>query len=513
MNRDKALQQIEATQQWDILIIGGGATGLGIAVDAASRGYKTLLVEQYDFAKGTSSKATKLLHGGVRYLAQGNIKLVKEALSERSTILKNAAHVCSIQNFIIPCYSYWEKFKYGIGLKLYDLLAGKFSLGKTQWLNAATTKQLLSINDSKIKAGVLYKDGQFDDSRLAINLAQTATNYGASVVNYVSAIEINTHNNWAKYCVVKDVITAKVYTIHANVIVNATGVLVDNLLEKVNNNHKKIIAPSQGVHLVISHKYFTTSNALMLPKTKDGRVLFAVPWHNAVVVGTTDTPVSTTTIEPKALQEEIDFILDHFNIYTKQNITTKDVLTVFVGQRPLVKKQDEYNTSKLNREHFILQTLDNFYTITGGKWTTYRQMAEDLLSKLIQKKLLPNRSCITKELSIYGNDENPFNQFTYSNKEIEELQKNNAYYKNSLVDGLPYTIAHIIYSMKYEMALTVEDILARRTRILFLNAEAAITIAPLVAEVMAEYLQKNNAWKQEQINSFATLASTYFIIQ
>lgn len=512
MNRYNALQYIETTQQWDILIIGGGATGLGIAVDAASRGYKTLLIEQYDFAKGTSSKATKLLHGGVRYLAQGNIKLVYEALKERSIILKNAAHVSSIQNFIIPCYSYWQKFKYGIGLKLYDLLAGKYSLGKTEWLNASTTQKLLNINDKKIVAGILYRDGQFDDTRLAINLAQTATNYGATVINYVKAIELKTVENKVEYSIVKDKIENKNFVIRAKVIINATGVLVDALMEKINKQHQKIIAPSQGVHLVISKKYFNTTNALMLPKTKDGRVLFAVPWHNAVVVGTTDTPVNTTAIEPKPLQQEIDFILDHFNLYTQQNITTNDILSVFVGQRPLVKKHNEYNTAKLNREHFILQTLGNFYTITGGKWTTYRLMAEDLLTKLIQKKILPNRPCITKDLSIYGNYENAFNQFTYSNKEIVELQASNANYKKVLVDGLPYTIAHIVYSMKHEMAITVEDILARRTRILFLNTKVAINIAPLVASVMAEYLKKDSAWQQQQIASFTTLANNYFII-
>ncbi len=510
MNRQKSIEQIVDTAQWDIAIIGGGATGLGIAVDAAQRGLKTILVEQNDFAKGTSSKATKLVHGGVRYMAQGNIKLVREALKERAFMLRNAAHVCHVQDFIIPCYSIWDKLKYGVGLKVYDLLSGKYSLGKTKILNATSTQRLLNITDKKIKGGVLYKDGQFDDARLAIDLAQTASQLHATVINHCGAIGLLKNDDKITGVVIEDAFTKQIFNINAKIIVNATGVFVDHVLQMDDRQQAPIVAPSQGVHIVIDKKHFDTTHALMIPKTKDGRVLFAVPWHQSIVVGTTDTKVPDIKLEPRALKEEVDFILAHFNTYTQQQITTADINAVFVGLRPLVKKQDVKNTSALSRDHIILKSQSGLWTITGGKWTTYRKMAEDILNKIAVTKVWNGKQCATQTLSISGNTADAKTEFGNNEAAIITLQNAKPDLKEKLLPNLHYTWAHVVYSIEHEMACCVEDVLARRTRILFVNANAAIDLSPKVAEMLALALNKDKIWVDDQIESFKNIAISFF---
>ncbi len=517
MNREEQLAQLEQTNNWDIVIIGGGATGLGVAVDAANRGLKTLLVERYDFAKGTSSRSTKLLHGGVRYLAQGNIKLVKSALRERGLLLQNAPHLAKPITFVIPAIRWYDKYFYGIGLLLYDFLAGKFGLGKTTF----TTKKninthLPTLNNTKINGGVLYEDGQFDDARFAINLAQTAIKQGATILNYTNVIGLIKENNIVHGVVIEDTYNQKKYTVKASVVINATGVFIEKILALDEANSKQILSPSQGVHIVVSNKFFNGTNALMIPKTKDGRVLFAVPWHGKVVIGTTDTIVNNIKEEPIALQEEIDFIIDHFNMYNKITITKKDVLSVFVGLRPLIKKKEVKSTASLNRDHVILISNAQLITITGGKWTTYRKMAADVIDKAFEYLQKPYVKCATENLPLQGytllkHKNEVLHNYGSDATAIELLMKNDIYLQEKIHDKYNYTLAQIIWAMQNEMAVTVEDILARRIRLLFLDAKAAIEASPKVARIMAIYMHKNREWEMKQIMDFNKIAKNYLL--
>ena len=491
MNRTGMLQQLEEVKQWDIIIIGGGATGLGSALDAASRGYSTLLIEQYDFGKGTSSRSTKLVHGGVRYLAQGNIKLVLEALRERGYLLKNAPHVTSSLAFIIPAYSWWDKLFYGIGLQVYDIMSGKLSIGKTKLLSKKQTlAQLPGINEANLKGGILYYDGQFDDTRLATDLAITATQHHAVVLNYVKASSLLKTNGKLTGLIAEDTLTGKQYSLQAKAVINATGVFTDAVLQMDEPEEDHLVAPSQGIHLVVDKKFFPGNNALMIPKTDDGRVLFAVPWHNKVVLGTTDTPIEQISIEPKPLEEEIEFILHHANRYLEQDITRADVQSMFAGLRPLVKKRGTAKTSVLSRDHTILVSKSNLVTITGGKWTTYRKMAEDAIDNAVFIAKLERKECITKHLPI-GKLQQDGEKFIHAAQQL--------------------TDADIKRYIETEMALTVEDVLARRTRILFTDARSAIQKAPEVARQMAAQLNKEEAWVTEQVSNFKALAEQYIL--
>jgi glycerol-3-phosphate dehydrogenase len=517
MNRLDQLQNITKTTCWDLVIIGGGATGLGIAVDAANRGLKVLLLEKYDFAKGTSSRSTKLLHGGVRYLAQGNIKLVKSALKERGLLLQNAPHLAQAITFVIPAIRWYDKYFYGIGLVLYDFLAGKLGIGKTKFTSTKKiNNHLPTLNTIQINGGVLYKDGQFDDARFAVNLAQTAINLGATVINYANVTSFLKEDKIINGVCFEDTINQKKFFIKAKVVINATGVFVEKVLALDEVNAKKILSPSQGVHLVVDNKFFSGSNALMIPKTKDGRVLFAVPWHNKVVIGTTDTLINTISDEPKALKQEIDFIIDHFNMYNKNTITKKDVLSVFVGLRPLIKKQDVKSTASLNRDHTILLSKSQLITITGGKWTTYRKMAADVVDKAFT--LLPNAyvSCTTELLHLHGytttfNTNEVLHNYGIDAEEIEKLMLHNETLKEKIHPNYGFTLAQVVWAVHNEMAVTVEDVLARRIRLLFLDAKAALEAAPKVATAMASYLQKDKDWECQQLENFNKIAKNYLL--
>lgn len=483
------LQKLQHETGWDIIVIGGGATGLGIAVDAASRGYKTLLLEQYDFGKGTSSRSTKLVHGGVRYLAQGNIKLVMEALRERGYLLKNAPHLTATMAFVVPAYSLWDKVFYGIGLKLYDVLSGKLSIGKTKLLNKQqTVSHLPGIDSTKLKGGILYYDGQFDDARLAIELGVTAEKYGAALVNYCKVSGLLKQDGKVCGVIAEDTINGNTYNLTAKVVVNATGVFTDAVMQMDEGAHPAMVAPSQGIHLVVDKKFFPGDNALMIPKTDDGRVLFAVPWHNKVVLGTTDTPVGEASIEPKPLEEEIEFILHHANRYLDANIERKDILSMFAGLRPLVKRSNAQKTSVLSRDHIMLVSASNLITITGGKWTTYRKMAEDVVNKATAIGGLPVKPCITTTLPI-GKAAADGAKVLHEEYTIDEKS--------------------IAYFVKEEMAVTVEDVLARRTRLLLLNAHEAVRQSRSVAETMAALMGKDEAWIDAQVGEFEALARQY----
>jgi len=515
MKRHTMIAELEAVMDWDIVIIGGGATGLGVAVDAASRGYKTLLVEKDDFAKGTSSRSTKLVHGGVRYLAQGNIKLVREALKERGLLLKNAAHVCSTCSFVIPAYKWWEKWYYGVGLKMYDFMSGPLSLGNTAILSSQqTTEQLPGIQQNKLKGGVLYTDGQFDDARLAINLAQTAAEQGATLLNYCWVESLEKTSGKLTSVVLTDTITRKKYQIRSKVFINATGVFTDALMQLDNHQHRAVVTASQGVHLVAASSFFPGSTALMIPKTTDGRVLFAVPWHNKLVIGTTDIPVSRIEAEPTATDQEVQFILNNFNQYSNKQLERKDVKAVFAGLRPLVKIPGKTKTSLMPRDHTLVISNSGLISITGGKWTTYRKMAKDVVNKAIGIGHLETKNCLTETLPIHGHLDNPDTKdpSSYYGTDlpfIKALEEKEPALKEKLHPSYPYTKGMVVWAVQQEMAMTVEDVLSRRTRLLLLDAGASIAAAPMIAELMAKELDESDEWKQRQIANFINVAAHY----
>jgi glycerol-3-phosphate dehydrogenase len=518
MNRKEMIARLEGhSGEWDIIIIGGGATGVGIALDAASRGYKTILLEQHDFGKGTSSRATKLVHGGVRYLAQGNIKLVMHALKERGLLLKNAPHVTTNISFVLPCYSLWQKIFYGVGLTVYDLLAGRKGLGKTAIIGQKKTKEYLPTIDTKNLTGaIVYRDGQFDDTRLLINLAQTADEQGAALINYCKVTSLQKKQDKVTGVVATDETTGKQYSIPGKVVINATGVFTDEVLRLDNATAANIVRPAQGIHLVIDKKFFPGTQALMIPKTEDGRVLFAVPWHQQVVVGTTDTPVDNYSLEPRPLNEEVNFILSHLNKYLDISITREDVKSVFAGLRPLVKRSAGGKTSVIPRDHTIILSPSGLVSITGGKWTTYRKMAIDLLDKVIKAGYLPQKECVTENLKIHGwinevNDTDLLSFYGSDAAAIQDLANQSKDYAQKIHPSFPYLQAATIWAVRNEMALSVEDILARRTRMLFLDARAAIEAAPAVAAILSKEMGKDEQWAKQQVDSFTQLAKQYLL--
>ena len=498
---------------WDICIIGGGATGLGTAVDAASRGYKTILFEQYDFAKGTSSRSTKLVHGGVRYLQQGNIKLVMEALRERGILKKNAAHLVKDQSFIVPNYKWWEGPYYGIGLKVYDWMSGSLGLGPSELLSKEEVLQHAPTLDAEgLRGGVLYHDGQFDDARLAINLAQTAADEGAVIVNYCRVIGFRKHGSAITGVMVGDELNNQVYDLPCKCVVNATGVFSDMVQQLDDPERQPTITPSQGIHLVLPKDFLPGDTAIMVPHTDDGRVLFAVPWHNRIIVGTTDTLIDHITPEPVPLQEEIDFVLKHIKRYLRTSPRKEDIKSIFAGLRPLVKSSAK-KTAALSRDHAIIVSGSGLISVLGGKWTTYRKMAEDVVNICMVRGGLPQQECRTKELSLHGNTAEEFTDEKYyygsDRMLVQELAKANQAYSQVLHNDLPYVVADVIWAVRHEYCMTVEDALSRRTRSLLLDARAAMEAAPLVARWMAVELKKDEEWEANQIRLFRQVAEKY----
>lgn len=517
--REELIEIIKDDQIWDIVIIGGGASGLGAALDAATRGYKTLLLEQYDFTAGTSSRSTKLVHGGVRYLAQGNVALVLEALKERGLLLKNAPHLVHNQKFLIPSYAWWYKPYYTLGLTLYDLLSGKLSFGRSvPYSTSKTLNKIPTLKKSHLRGSVLYHDGQFDDSRLGINLVQTIIEEGGVPLNYISVVDLLKENESISGVVARDALTNKEYHIKAKAVLNATGIFVDGILQKDNPSANDVVMASQGVHIVLDGKFLNSDHAIMIPKTPDGRVLFAVPWHRKVILGTTDIPKEQALIEPKPTDEEIDFILETASKYLSQQPTRADVKSVFAGLRPLAASTKGTNgkTKEISRSHKILTSKSGLITIIGGKWTTYRQMGEEVVNKLAQIAQLPKIKCKTKNLKIHGYKKNPnLNDPLYfygsDISVVENLVKERPELGEWLSEELKIIKAQVIVAVKYEMAQNITDVLARRTRALSLDARESIKIAPEVARLVAEELGKNKQWETDQINIFNSIADNYTI--
>jgi glycerol-3-phosphate dehydrogenase len=516
MNRDIMLNNLrQHSDFWDIIIIGGGATGLGCAVESASRGYRTLLLEQHDFAKGTSSRSTKLVHGGVRYLRQGNISLVLEALHERGLLANNAPHLVHHQSFIVPNYEWWEGPFYGIGLKMYDMLAGKLGLGPSRLLSREETlKHIPTLEPHGLRGGVIYYDGQFDDARLAINLAQTAADLGATLLNYMPVTALLKEKNMTHGVAARDEISGETFEIFGRVVINATGVFTDNVRKMDDPETPEIILPSQGVHIVLEHNFLPGQSAIMVPETDDGRVLFAVPWHGKVIVGTTDTPVPFPMLEPRPMKQEIDFILKHAARYLTKDPTYDDILSTFAGLRPLVKSSEQKSSAALSRDHTVLVSPSGLLTITGGKWTTYRKMAEDAIYQAAMIAGLPQKESRTANLRIHGwlkNSDEDDHLSVYGSDvlHLRQLIKDSPELAKPLHLRLPYIEAEVVWAVQAEMAQTVEDILARRTRALLLDARAAIEAAPKTAAIMAEHLGKSEQWVASQIWEFTELAKNY----
>ena len=518
MNRQQMISALEAHggKSWDCVIIGGGATGLGVAVDAASRGFSTLLLEQYDFAKGTSSRSTKLVHGGVRYLQQGNIKLVMEALHERGILRRNAPHLVKDQSFIVPNYKWWEGPYYGLGLKVYDWMAGKLGLGPSRLLSREETLELApTLGAEGLRGGVLYHDGQFDDARLAISLAMTAADQQAVLVNYCPVEAILKVDGRIVGVRARDMLSNTAYEIRAKVVINATGVFTDRILQMDKPGSEPIIAPSQGVHIVLDKHFLPGEAAILVPHTDDGRVLFAVPWHDKIIVGTTDTPVEGITEEPRALPAEVDFILEQISKYLTQPPTRADIRSVFAGLRPLVKGSSK-KTAELSRDHLITVAESGLITVAGGKWTTYRRMAEDAVNTAIARGGLPDRPCRTMDLVIRGgrvDDTTDFHAPLYyygsDIAAVRALVTADATLGQRLHERLPYIRAEIIWAAREEMCMTVEDALSRRTRALLLDAAAAVEAAAVVAELLAGELGRDAGWQAQQVEMFGRMARDY----
>ncbi len=516
-SRIALIDRLNAQKEWDLIVIGGGATGLGIALESVSRGYSVLLIEQADFAKGTSSRSTKLVHGGVRYLAQGDIQLVREASIERGLLWRNAPHLVKNQTFIIPVYNWWDRLKYTIGLKLYDWISGSLSLGSSVFISRSKTLQKLpNIKADGLVGGVLYHDGQFDDSRLAINLAQTIIGQGGVALNYMKVTGLAKDNGRHISGVqLRDIETNTAYFCKAKAVINATGVFVDEILQMDNPTGTKSITASQGVHLVLDKKFYPASDALMIPATSDGRVLFAVPWHNKVVVGTTDTPVSEASLEPQALEKEIAFILENASRYFVLQPKRSDVLSVFAGLRPLAAPQkDNQKTKEISRSHKIMVTPSHLFTILGGKWTTFRKMGEDMVDRVEKELQWPHKKTATRHLPIHGSMANvdlsdPLYFYGSDGKQVKALM--NGHSHEWLSKSLQIHEAQVIWAVQHEMARTVEDVLSRRTRALLLDAKESIRMAEPVAIIMAKELQKDESWIKEQVSSFTKLAEGYVL--
>ena len=520
MNRAAMLARVTArSTPWDIVVIGGGATGVGIAVDAANRGFDVLLLERMDFGSATSSRSTKLVHGGVRYLEQGNVSLVMEALKERGLLRQNAPHLVHDLGFVVPNYSWWEAPFYGIGMKVYDLLAGKYGFGKSRLLSREETlERLPTIQTDGLRGGVIYYDGQFDDTRLLIHLAETAADHGAVLLNYASVVEITRGaDGFADGVVAIDRESGRRHTIHAHVVVNAAGIFADDVRRLADPEVEGMIAPSQGIHLVFAREFLLGDTAIMVPHTSDGRVLFAIPWHEHTVVGTTDTPIEEPSYNPLPFEEEIQFILDTAAQYLSRPPKRSDVLSVYVGIRPLVKAGSAISkTSSLSRDHTIHVDHSGLLTIVGGKWTTYRHMAEDCVDHAITLGELKDVPSTTQNLRIHGYKEDvdslsSLGVYGSDADAILALAAAEPMLGQKLHPELPYLGAEVIWGVREEMARTVDDVLSRRTRALFLNARAAIEMAPAVAGLMARELGKGQDWIDSQLQQFREIAEKYLL--
>jgi len=514
-SRERQLERLKADRQpWDIVVIGGGATGVGVAVDAATRGYRVALLERHDFGKGTSSRSTKLVHGGVRYLQQGHIHLVREALHERGLLRQNAPHLVYPLPTLVPVRSRWEALFYGLGLKVYDALSGRLSLGASHHLNAAeAVARIPTLATANLRGGILYYDAVFDDARLLTNLVQTAIAHGATCLNYAPVHELKKQSGRVVGVMAEDAERGEVLDLSARVVVNATGPFSDAIGRLDDPQAPPSIAPSQGIHLVFDRKFLPSDTAIVVPKTPDGRVIFSIPWHEHTVVGTTDTPLESVPLEPRPRDEEVAFLLETVAPYLSPAPQAADIRAIFAGIRPLVRRGDPRHTSKLARDHVIHVSASGLVSIMGGKWTTYRRMAEDCVDRAILVGGLTPAECTTRSLRVHGGDADggtgPLMLYGSDAPAIAQLVAESPALGERLDERLPFLAAQAVWAARQEMARSVEDVLARRTRALFLDAEAALTAAPRVAALLAAELGRDEAWQADQLSNFRAVAENY----
>lgn len=517
ITRSEALRALASSSaNWDLIVLGGGATGLGVAVEAASRGLKTLLVERHDFAKGTSSRSTKLVHGGVRYLAQMNVTLVMDALRERGRMLANAPHLCHDLKFIVPAYDWHSLPYYGFGLKLYDWLSGRLSLGPSEVLGAQTAGQRLpGVVTHGLRGGILYHDGQFDDSRYAVALLRTFDDLGGVALNYVEACGFLEENGRVVGIHAADVETGRMVDVRARAVINATGVFAEQTLRLLGNDRSELLSVSQGTHMVLPASFLPGGHALMVPKTADGRVLFAIPWHGATLVGTTDVGTDRAVLEPRPMAEEKAFLLDHIERYLGRRPRAEEVLSIWSGLRPLVRHGGTA-TSKLSRDHTILVDATGLVTVTGGKWTTYRKMGEDTVDRAAKTAGLAPSSSRTAAMKLHG--AGPLSATPATEWErvygsdlaaVQALSASAPELDKPIHPRLPFRMREVVWAVREEMARTTEDVLARRTRALFLDARAAIDAAPAVAELVARELGRDASSAQADLAAFLAVAEGY----
>lgn len=517
ITREKTIDELRDSRSlWDVLVIGGGASGLGAAVEAASRGYKTLLVERIDFAKGTSSRSTKLAHGGVRYLEQRNIALVLDALKERGHMLRNAPHLVHDLSFVVPAYEYLSLPYYGLGLKIYERLSGKLSFGRSKFLSRADTLQMLpGIESDGLRGGILYFDGQFDDARYAISLMRTLQDLGGTAMNYLEAIEILHRDGRATGIKAKDQETGESFEIYAKVVVNATGIYTERILSMDYALNGSVLAVSQGTHFVLPRSFLPGTAALMVPRTDDGRVLFAIPWHGATLIGTTDEPVEQIADDPRPMRKEKQFLLDHINRYFGRRPKDSEILSVWSGQRPLFR-EGKSRTSQISRDHKILVSSSGMITITGGKWTTYRRMGEDAIDKAAEIGSLAKTPSCTMNLKLHGWLDSRVTEMSESElvygsdfPALQQLSSEDDRLNGVIHPRLPYRFREVVWAARHELARTTEDVLARRTHALFLDARAAIEAAPAVSALLGSELKRDPASIGKDLDSFISVAKGY----
>ncbi|HXE95061.1 MAG TPA: glycerol-3-phosphate dehydrogenase/oxidase [Dongiaceae bacterium] len=515
-SREELLQRLDdGCGPWDIIVIGGGATGLGAAVDASSRGYRTLLLEQGDFACGTSSRSTKLIHGGVRYLRQGNLALVREALRERHILLSNAPHLVHDTPFVIPLYSWWERPFYGVGMALYDFLSGAHGLEHSRHLSRDETIDLIpTVRRQNLRGGIVYHDGQFDDSRLAVSLALTVADLGGTPLNYMAVTGLAASSGGMTAVTASELESGREYRLTARAVINATGVSCDQVRRLDEPKCSPLITLSQGAHLVLDRSFLPGDFAVMVPHTDDGRVFFAIPWLGHVIIGTTDTPIDTVEQEPVPLPDEIDFLLAHAGRCLERQPARSDILSSFAGLRPLVEGKREQKTAELSREYLLSVSPSGLVTITGGKWTTYRSMAAAAVDAAATQGGLDSRPSATASLRLHGweppsSSTGLWNGYGSDRGLLEQLSNEQPNWKVQLHPRLPYTTGEVIWAVRCEWARQVEDVLARRTRALFLDARASREIAPDVARLMAAELGFDKAWQARQLERFDAIAMKY----
>ncbi len=521
-----------ADERFDILVIGGGATGAGAALDAATRGLSVALIEAQDFSAGTSSRSTKLVHGGVRYLEDAikhfdfaEYDLVRDALHERINFLHNAPQLTRALPIITPVYNWVEAGYYLIGLKLYDFLAGDASIGHSQFLSR---KKALArfpyLKAAGLKGAVMYFDGQFDDARMNVTLILSALRQGAAAANYVRVIDLIKENGMVVGAKVIDELTQKTWPIYAKIVINATGSFADSVRKLDNPETKDMVTASQGSHILLSEKFAPRDFGLIIPKTEDGRVIFLLPWLGKTLAGTTDQPHAVTEF-PKATNEEVDYIIEHVQRYLDQPLSRKDVLASWSGIRPLLKPHDETKTAAISREHVIEVSPSHLVTIVGGKWTTYRQMAEDVVTKAIETaKLTPKNDSMTKDLKLVGarfyqrslaeelvaHEHLPVDvaqhlASSYGDRVDIVIDTDSKSRRARLIEGYPFIEAEVIYTVHHEYAVHATDVLARRLRLAFLDNQAARKALPKVIKLMAHELK----WSAERQQSEKTSAEQF----